>query len=105
MARQRGQTRWEREAGERLQHLRRARGLSQSQLARAAGVPVGTLRGWEQGRRTPLADMLPRLAGALGCGYEDILGPPLGVSLAELQAEGWADNDPNDSPPGYGVRG
>ena len=61
---------------QRLQAARLAAGLSQSQLARAAGVPVGTLQGWEQGRRTPLADVLPRLAGALGCGYEDILGPP-----------------------------
>ena len=62
---------------ERLQQARLAAGLSQSQLARAAGVPVGTLQGWEQGRRTPLADVLPCLVGALGCAYEDILGPPV----------------------------
>jgi transcriptional regulator with XRE-family HTH domain len=53
--------------GARLQKLRLAAGLSQSQLARAAGVPVGSLRGWEQARRTMLLDAAARLAVALGC--------------------------------------
>jgi transcriptional regulator with XRE-family HTH domain len=60
--------------GERLQRLRRAQGLSQSELAEAAGVPVGTLRGWEYGRRTPLLDAAARLADALGCTLDELAG-------------------------------
>jgi transcriptional regulator with XRE-family HTH domain len=64
--------------GGRLQQLRRARGLSQSQLARAAGVPVGSLRGWEQARRTMLVDAAVKLADALGCSLDELVGrgPP-----------------------------
>jgi transcriptional regulator with XRE-family HTH domain len=49
-----------------LQELREKAGLSQSQLADAAGVPVWTLRGYEQGKREPLWDVLFKLADALG---------------------------------------
>jgi transcriptional regulator with XRE-family HTH domain len=58
---------WEAEMGKRLKALRRAAGLSQARLAEASGVPVGTLRGWEYGRRTPLLDAAARVAVALGC--------------------------------------
>jgi transcriptional regulator with XRE-family HTH domain len=60
--------------GERLQELRQAAGLSQTQLAKAARVPVGTLRGWEQGRRTPLLHSAARLATAMGCTVGQIAG-------------------------------
>jgi putative transcriptional regulator len=33
--------------------LRQSLGLSQAAFAKAFEVPLGTLRGWEQGRRTP----------------------------------------------------
>jgi transcriptional regulator with XRE-family HTH domain len=64
--------------GQRLKALRKAAGLSQSQLARAAGVPIGTLRGWEYGRRKPLLDTAAKLAVALGCTLDELAGiaPP-----------------------------
>lgn len=34
--------------------IRKTTGLSQDAFARTIGVPVGTLRGWEQGRRQPV---------------------------------------------------
>lgn len=52
--------------GQRLQELREKAGLSQSQLAEASGVPVWSLRGYEQGRRDPLWDVVFKLAAALG---------------------------------------
>jgi transcriptional regulator with XRE-family HTH domain len=55
---------------EKLQELRTKVGLSQSQLAHASGVPVWTLRGYEQGRREPLWYVLFRLASALGVSCE-----------------------------------
>jgi transcriptional regulator with XRE-family HTH domain len=71
--------------GERLQQLRHAKGLSQTQLAAAAGVPVGSLRNWEQGHRTPLLDAAARLAKALGISLDVLAG--LEESEAEPPAE------------------
>jgi transcriptional regulator with XRE-family HTH domain len=62
--------------GERLARLRRAAGLSQPQLAELVGVPVGTLRNWEQDRRVPLLDTAARVAGALGVSLDE-LAPPV----------------------------
>lgn len=44
---------------------RRAAGLSQSQLARAAGVPQPNLSAYENGRRVPSPEVLERLDRAL----------------------------------------
>jgi transcriptional regulator with XRE-family HTH domain len=60
--------------GNRLQLLRRQRGMSQARLAAEAGVPVGTLRGWEYGRRTPLLDAAARVAQALGVTLDELAG-------------------------------
>jgi len=51
--------------GECFKRLREAAGLSQSQLARASGVPLKSYQQWEQGRRTPLLDAAARVARAL----------------------------------------
>jgi transcriptional regulator with XRE-family HTH domain len=69
VAKKRGET-----MGERMQRLRLAKGLSQSQLARAAGVPPGTLRNWEQGRREPLLSAAARVAVALGISLDELAG-------------------------------
>src|SRR5262245_38308831 len=58
------------EFGKKLQNLRDQAGLSQAELARASGVPVWTLRGYEQGRREPLWQVLFKLADALGVSVE-----------------------------------
>jgi transcriptional regulator with XRE-family HTH domain len=58
----------------RLQKLRKAAGLSQSQLARAAGVPVATLQGWERARRMPRLEAAIKLADALGITLDELAG-------------------------------
>jgi transcriptional regulator with XRE-family HTH domain len=58
----------------RLKQLRQAAGLSQAALAKAAGVPLGTLRGWEYARRTPLLDAAARVADALGVTLDELAG-------------------------------
>jgi transcriptional regulator with XRE-family HTH domain len=60
--------------GERLQDLRLSAGLSQSQLARAAGIPTGSLKNWEQGLRLPRLDAAYRLAKALGITLDLLAG-------------------------------
>jgi transcriptional regulator with XRE-family HTH domain len=51
--------------GQRLRRLREAKELSQPALARLAGVPLGTLRNWEQDRRVPRLDAAVILARVL----------------------------------------
>jgi putative transcriptional regulator len=41
------------ETGEDITALRRFVGLTQVRFAQALGISVGTLRNWEQGRRSP----------------------------------------------------
>lgn len=52
----------------RLRELRMAAGLSQAQLARAAGVGRQYVYQLEAGRRAPSWDVVQRLAAALGVG-------------------------------------
>ena len=55
---------------DRLKELREQAGLSQPQLAAASGLPVGSIRQYEQGRRDPLWQVLFKLAEALGVSSE-----------------------------------
>jgi transcriptional regulator with XRE-family HTH domain len=61
-----------------MKRLRERAGMSQPQLARAAGVPLGTLRCWEQATRVPLLTAAARVAEALGCTLDELAGrtPP-----------------------------
>ncbi len=52
--------------GQRLQRLRLAAGLTQAQVAAAAGVAVSSLQNWEIDRREPGFRPACRLASALG---------------------------------------
>jgi len=60
--------------GTRLQELRQAAKLSQSQLARAAGIPASSLRNYEQGQRVPRIDAAYRLAHALQITVDELIG-------------------------------
>lgn len=60
--------------GPRITSFRERAGLSQPQAAEKAGIPVGTLRGWEQGRRVPLLDAAAKLADAIGCSLDELAG-------------------------------
>jgi transcriptional regulator with XRE-family HTH domain len=56
--------------GEHLRRLREGADLSRAELARTAGVPVSTLRGWEGDRGFPGLPAALRLAAALGVPVE-----------------------------------
>ena len=62
------------EMGNRLKNLREERGMSQRKLAAMADVPVGTLRYWEYGLRTPLLYTALRVAVALGVSLDELAG-------------------------------
>lgn len=52
---------------DRLKEMRKRAGMTQQQLADASDIPIGTIQGYEQGRRTPqTVEYASRLANALG---------------------------------------
>lgn len=46
--------------------------LTQEQLARAAGVSVRTIKGWESGKTRPSIEAAIRLAAVLGTSIEEL---------------------------------
>jgi transcriptional regulator with XRE-family HTH domain len=56
--------------GEHLRKLRERAGLSRAELARRAGLPASTLRGWEGNRGFPALPAALRLAEAMGVPVE-----------------------------------
>ena len=61
--------------GQNLRDWRKARGLSQEDLAFAAGIDRTYVSGIERGRRNPSLLMIARLAEALGVTPGDLLAP------------------------------
>jgi transcriptional regulator with XRE-family HTH domain len=56
--------------GKKLKELRAACGMTQAKLASASGVPIGTIRDYEQGKRDPLLSTAQKLSGAFGRGLD-----------------------------------
>ncbi len=51
--------------GDKLKAARQAAGLTQAALAEASGIPLGTIREYEQNKREPLFSKAVKLARAL----------------------------------------
>lgn len=71
--------------GHRIRHLRRARGMTLSQLAATIGRPASQLSLLENGKREPRLSLLQALAGALDVGVPDLLEPQAPNRRAELE--------------------
>ena len=59
-----------------LRILREARGLTQAQLARRAGIPRPTWSNLESGAANPTLQVLVKVASALQVTLEELLSPP-----------------------------
>jgi transcriptional regulator with XRE-family HTH domain len=59
---------------ERFRRLREEAKLTREEAAQRSGIPVGTLRNWERGKRLPRVDHAMRLARALGVSMDELLG-------------------------------
>ena len=77
--------------GTKIRLLREAAGLSQTQLAEAAGLAPGSLRNYEQGRYDPPWEAVFQLAAALGVSA-DVFAECAGVRMRE------ADQRPRGRP-------
>jgi transcriptional regulator with XRE-family HTH domain len=62
--------------GANVRRLREARGLSQQQIAKLAGLPRPTWASLESGAANPTLAVLGRAAAALQVSIEELIGPP-----------------------------
>jgi len=62
--------------GANVRALREARGLTQQQIAKAAGVPRPTWANLESGAANPTLSVLVRVAAGLGVTLEELVGAP-----------------------------
>ena len=60
--------------GQRIMHFRKKAGLSQKDLAGAAGISLSALSRYETGKREPTAVAIMNLAKALGTTGDTLLG-------------------------------
>ena len=57
-----------------LKRLRAANGMTQEQLAQAAGVPRICIARYETGKHDPGIRNVGKIAAALGCSLDDLIG-------------------------------
>jgi transcriptional regulator with XRE-family HTH domain len=62
--------------GNNIKQLREARGLTQAQLSKQAGVPRPTWANLESGVANPTLSVLIKVANALSVSLEELVGPP-----------------------------
>jgi transcriptional regulator with XRE-family HTH domain len=60
--------------GERFQRLREEARMTQLELAERSGIPLSTIRTWEQDVRVPRVDHAMQLARTLGIDMNTLLG-------------------------------
>jgi transcriptional regulator with XRE-family HTH domain len=60
---------------DKLRELRQAGGMTQAALSEASGIPLPTIRDYEQGKREPLLSNAQRLARALGASLDTFPAP------------------------------
>jgi transcriptional regulator with XRE-family HTH domain len=76
--------------GEKLKELRVAAGQTQAGLAESSGVPLGTIREYEQGKRDPLLSTAQKLARSLGHGldvFNDVAPGAKGKNVRAFDAQ------------------
>ena len=59
-----------------LKELRKAKGITQTELAEKLGIKRTTVSMWELNASSPTARMIPALAAALGCSIDALFREP-----------------------------
>jgi transcriptional regulator with XRE-family HTH domain len=72
--------------GHRLKQLRKAKGLTQAQMASQLGVSMPAICAWETGKARPRDARMKALATALGIPMSELFGPDVPEMLEDLLA-------------------
>ena len=67
----------------RFEKLLRAKDVTVYQVSKATGIAASTFTDWKNGRSTPKADKLARIAAFFGVGLDELLGTESGVRSLE----------------------
>lgn len=70
-----------------LKELRKAKGITQTELAERLGIKRTTVSMWEMNASSPTARMIPALAAALGCSIDALFRPEPGREPEERTQE------------------
>ena len=70
--------------GQKIKECRRAKGVSQEELAGMIGVSQNAIYLWENGKRTPKKETLNRIYEALGVHETISLGNPDGIPIENI---------------------
>ena len=75
-------------SADKLKALRKQKGFSQEELSKVSGIPVMTIRSWEQGARTPIdIYVIERFCNALEISIDDLLHDELAHAEAMRNSE------------------
>ena len=75
-------------SADKLKALRKQKGFSQEELSKVSGIPVMTIRSWEQGSRTPRdIYVIERFCNALEISIDDLLHDELAHAEAMRNSE------------------
>jgi transcriptional regulator with XRE-family HTH domain len=73
--------------GVRLKQLRKAKGMTQAQMAAQLGVSMPAICAWETGKARPRDARMKALANALGIPMSELFGPDVPEMLEDLLAK------------------
>ena len=79
------------EFNEKLRELRKARSLTQEELAQALFVSRTAISKWESGRGYPNLDSLKELSGFFSISLDELIGPEEILCAAQDEKQAWTD--------------
>ena len=80
------------ELNEKLQELRKAKGMTQEELAEVLYVSRTAISKWESGRGTPSIESLKQLSAFFSISIDDLLSAEKALSLAEQESKAKQQN-------------
>lgn len=75
-----------------LKEARVKAGMTQAEVAKLTGIPLGTLRRWEQKINEPPIDAIIQLADTYGVSCDELLGSAFAVSV-EYDSDALTDDE------------
>lgn len=72
---------------------RKARGLTQAQVAERMGIPYQSIGQWERGIRTPRLKSLEKIANAIGCTVQELIGKNLSYASGSKAHKAFSDRE------------